>query len=98
MNKYLCETESELVSQNICTRCLQQSHPAYLFGVICGVKVGSDGETPGYARPPSSIVPVGPTDKRVLELGRSAASSARTTRSSNLYSLSRHRSAACLLM
>ena len=66
------------------------------------VKVAEDGETPGYARPPSSVVPVGPTDKRVLELGRAVgtrdASSARVPRSSNLYEMSRQRSAACLVM
>ena len=66
---------------------------------MCYVKVGEAGETPGYARPPSSVIPVGPTDKRVLELGRGrTASSTRITHSSNLYNMSRQRSAVCLLM
>ena len=70
--------------------------------VMRHVKVGEDGETPGYARPPSSVVPVGPTDKRTLALGRAVgtrdAASARIVRSSNLYQMSRQQSAACLVM
>ena len=65
------------------------------------VKVGKDGETPGYARPPSAMLPVGPTDKRALELGRGrgpASAPSTRARSSNLYRMSRQQSAACLVM
>jgi len=74
---------------------------------MCDVKVGEDGETPGYARPPSAVLPVGPTDKQVLELGdvhsrgrgtSASITSARISRSSNLYEMSRPRSTACLVM
>ena len=75
---------------------------------LCDVKVGGEnGETPGYARPPSAVLPLGPTDKRVLELGNdhrhargtsASITSARVTRSSHLYEMSRPRSTACLVM
>ena len=66
---------------------------------MCYVKLSEDGGTPGYARPPSAVLPVGSTDKKVLDLGSRRGRSALVTRSSNLYQISaRHQSAACLVM
>jgi len=72
---------------------------------MCDVKVGENGETPGYARPPSAVLAVGPRDKQVLALGArrgnsagASIASARASRSSNLYDMSRPRSTACLVM
>jgi len=76
---------------------------------MCDVQVGGEnGETPGYARPPSAVLPIGPTDKQVLALGNdrgrgrgnsaSITSARGTTRSSHLYEMSRPCSTACLVM
>ena len=76
---------------------------------MCDMQVGGEkGETPGYARPPSAVLPIGPTDKQVLVLGNdwgrgrgtsaSVTSARGTTRSSHLYEMSRPRSTACLVM
>ena len=60
------------------------------------------GTAPVYSRPPSSIVPVGPTDKLALrQLGVDEAVSGRQRQppsSSQLYRLNSCRSQACLVM